>query len=153
MNREARFTLAMELLGGDAEAALFVVQAGDLARLADNLADNAGGDRHEAMARLLILAVQEIPTNPFFRANADLLRHALAQVAACWQVSNRFHGAEDEKRHTFGFVMREAIDILVMQVAGICVGWQAAASVYERLFAAAHGNEAETVSDWAKERL
>ena len=149
-DQKTRFEIALDLVG-DEDAAVLLVLVGDLARLADNIADGDSIDPQRDMAQLLILAVHRIPTNAFFLRHAEVLRHSLAAVATGWDVSNRFHRTDDARKHAFGFVHREADDMFLTQVGALCLGWNRAADVYEALFAVAYGKETETLEDWVKE--
>lgn len=146
-----RFRLILPLTGGNEDAAALLVQVGDMIRLADDVADGDAADPQEAMARVLQIALAEIPANPFYDLHRHMLSHLLGSMVTFWQVSNRFQKRIDARSNTFGFVLREAGEHFTLQVCALCRGWESAADIYEEIFALVHAERTETVEDWAEE--
>lgn len=146
-----RFRLFLPMTGGNEDAAALLVQVGSMIRLADDVADGDAADPQEAMARVLQIALAEIPANPFYDLHRQTLSHLLGSMVTFWQVSNRFQKRIDPRANTFGFVLREAGEHFTLQVCALCQGWENAASLYEEIFALIHADRTETVEDWAEE--
>lgn len=151
-NQPERLQFFLPLVGGNHEAAALLVQVGDMVRIADDIADNEEEDPQEAMADLMTIACTEIPANPFYDDHRALLSQQLGAMFAQWRISNRFHRSGDEKRLTFGFVLRESPELFAMHVIALCVGWPQAAESYADLFKLIATRTArETVETWAGE--
>lgn len=134
---------------GNADAAQFLVLASEMARVADDVADGESTDPQADMARVLTLALAEIPANPFYQATAPVLRHFMASSVALWDVSNRVQGGP---RGVWGFVHRNAIDTLTMQVAALCRGWRDAPAAFLDTVEMFDPANDETVATWNAER-
>lgn len=153
-NQIERLQFFLPLVGGDNEdAAALLVQVGDLVRIADDLADGEESDPQEAMADLMTIACAEIPANPFYDANRFYLAPLLGAMFAQWRISNRFHRSGDEKKETFGFVLRESPEQFALHVIALCVGWPAATETYENALypIIAARTAGETVETWSEE--
>lgn len=146
-----RFRLYLPLTGGNEDAAALLVQVGAMIRLADDVADGDAVSPQEAVARVLQIALAEIPANPFYDLHRHTLSHMLGSMVTFWQVSNRFQRSTDVRVNTFGFVLREAGEHFTLQVCALCRGWEDAASIYEEIFRLVHADRTETVEDWAEE--
>ena len=152
-NQIERLQFFLPLVGGDEDAAALLVQVGDLVRIADDIADQEEADPQEAMADLMTIALAEIPANPFYDANRLHLSHLLGGMFAQWRLSNRFHRSGDEKKETFGFVLRESPEQFALHVIALCVGWPAATTAYEASLypVIAARTAGETVTTWSEE--
>lgn len=149
MDREAWAARFLDITG-DADAARYLVTLFELQRLADDMADGDSADPRRDMARLLTIALVEIPADPFYQRHAPVLHHAMAQAVALWDVSNRWQHA-DEQRATFGFVHRESFGLLILQVAALCRGWRDAAAIYDDVWTTIWPDRDETVATWRAE--
>lgn len=138
-------------LTGDEHAAAYLLSCADVASLADDIADGDSLDPQADMARLLRVAMVEIPSNLFFQRNATALIQAQGLTVSLWDVSNTFQKSKDGQKNVFGYVYRHFDDVLLMAVVALCRGWEHAAQSFpaqwERLD---HGGR-ETVADWVGE--
>lgn len=130
-------------------AAHFLGKCQRLFYAADDIADG-DADAQSSMAAVLRMAAVELPADPFYQANFAVLAPMIGSCVTQWEISNRFHRGS-ERQQAFGFVLRFSPLLLVMEVAALCRGWEAAADAYEAVFHAAFHDDAETLADWIGE--
>lgn len=134
----------------DAHAADFLMQIGEIARLADNIVDKDEG-RQQNVCLLLSRCLTVLPLNPFYLRFAGALGPIMNEAIVAWQISDEWRVSGDPRKQTFGFVIRESTDKIVTAVASILGGYDHAKAVALELFEVCHSGSAETVETWVKE--
>lgn len=149
-NDEDRRAAFLRWTGGRGDAAAFLALVAEIARLADDIADE-DLHRQRNVAWLLHRTMVDLPRNPFFAAHAAELAPLVDVVLVQWRQSDEWRKSCDRLRQLFGFVQREAIGAFVPAVAAILGGPEAAKAAADDFFATCHAGGTETVEAWAEE--
>jgi hypothetical protein len=144
---------------GNAEAARLVADLVTVSQIADDLVDMdkpgfaAPGDRAEAMARMLHLCLIAIPANPFFMEKQGWLAPVVSVALIAWQASTRWEREKDETVKAFAFAYRDALELVVVQIAHITGGLTHAMKVNEELFRYVRflHHDGQAFEDWKNE--
>lgn len=115
---------------GDEAAVAMLVRLGEISQIADDLVD---GDQPTApsadMARLLLLALVDIPNNPFFARYRAYLAPLLTSALLQWDAANDW--ARDARRESriYSFVFRCALERCIVASAYLLGGFEHARKV------------------------
>jgi hypothetical protein len=113
---------------------------------ADGIADG-DIDPKEGMGKLLWATCVALPSDPFFAAYKSSLVPIMAGAIVTWDASNRW-GNEDGDAHTFAFVRRWDLEMLIPVVAGLVKGYDGARVANETYFRAARAEQPDNLADW-----
>lgn len=115
---------------GDEAAAAMIERLGEVSQIADDFVDrDKPGCDSAAMARLLQLALVEIPNNPFYAKCRGYLAPLLTSALLQWDASNGWqHDARRESR-VYGFVYRCALEKVIVATAYLTGGFDHARTV------------------------
>lgn len=115
---------------GDAAAVAMLSRLGEISQIADDFVD---GDKpvlpSADMARLLQLALVDIPNNPFYARYRAYLAPLLTSALTQWDAANAW--ARDARRETriYSFVFRCALEHLIVASAYLIGGLDHARTV------------------------
>ncbi len=115
---------------GDEAAVRMLVSLGEVSQIADDFVDgDKPGCDSAAMSRLLLLALVNLPNNPFFEKYRAWLAPLLASALLQWDASNGWH--RDPRRDTriYGFVYRCALEKVIVTTAYLIAGFEHARNV------------------------
>lgn len=135
---------------GNVHAADFLREMSEIARLADDIVDEAS-NRQRNVSWLLSRSLVALPLNPFFAAHAVRLGPLISTIIVKWRISDEYRVSGDRLKQVHGFVMREAVGDLVTATASILGGDEFAKTVADDFFQTCHAGSIETVQDWVEE--
>lgn len=148
-NREARRAAFLRWTGGNDMAAALLEQISEIARLADDIVDEAD-NRQRNVAWLLERTMTVLPQNPFYVRHVAALAPLITSILVQWQQSDEFRASGDPLKHQFGFVMREGVGSLVTAIAALIGGYEFAKDTADDFFMTCHAGSTETVDEWVK---
>lgn len=149
-NEDAGRRAILEWAKGDQDAADFLVQMAEIARLADDIVDE-DVNRQRNACWLLSRCLSRLPLNPFFAKNAASLAPLVNMIIIYWEKSDEWRRSGDRQKQTFGFVMREGIQMLATSVGFIVGGYEHAKFVAGEVFELCLSGSDETVDSWIGE--
>lgn len=143
--------VCLQIANGHHAAANSLLLIADLVRRADNIVDGHSADPQADMAAILRAAFVDLPRNPFYSANADLLSGPWLTAIMGWQLGDEWKEADNRKTRMFGFVYREAIEHVAHNIAYLAGGADHAMGAAKLLHQISHEGSPETFEDWEAE--
>lgn len=115
-------TLFRHVCGGNPAAAQFLMDMVEVLHLWDDLIDMDRPVPPEAINDAFRMALVDIPRNPFYQSNFDLLNPVLLSAINNWHVANILEAGDAEDDLRIAFISRSSYIDLITQVAYIVGG-------------------------------
>lgn len=140
---------------GDKDAAMLLAMLARGSQVADDLVDGdtKPSEKGKTVVEMVDLALREIPANPFFQKHAVKLGPVIALATYYWEASNEWQKSPRRTTRVFGFVLREAMDLVIVAVALIVGGRDWARKILREVHAYYHVLDQETLEQWEAEHV
>jgi hypothetical protein len=129
-------TFLRGVLQNDMSAVVFCESLFRISQTLDDLIDRDKPVADSTIHHAFFLALIDLPSNPFYRANDVHLRAMMASALQDWKDSVDLEREGDRHGKTLAYVLRDQLTSVVVQVAGIVGGyvWMQEVSVEIRRF-------------------
>lgn len=136
----------------DEAAAAMLEKIFQVSQIADDFVD---GDKpmqkSQDMSELLMLALVEIPANPFYRNNQGFIAPVLVSVISAFNTSNQLQKSPIVDCAMFAWALRDALEHLIVACAYIKGGAQWSMTVSQEVTEYFRTNEdRESYAEWVK---
>jgi hypothetical protein len=149
-DKDKRSAAFLRWANGNPQAAAFLAEIAEIARLADDIVDEEE-HRQRNMCWLLHRVLVALPQNPFFVGHVVVLAPLMDVIIVQWQQSDEWRADRNAMKRQFGFVYREAVGSMVTAVASITGGIDHAKVASDDFFEMCHAQSTETVANWTME--
>lgn len=138
---------------GDRDAAQFMALLARGSQLADDFVDEETprDERGKTMVEMLDSALREIPQNAFYQKHREALTPLMSIPLIYWEASNDWAKSKVRTSRIFAFVMREALEMVVVGVALITGGRDWARRVVREMHTYYHVLDEEPFERWEAE--
>lgn len=136
---------------GNMAAVQCVETFGRISQLADDIADGDAPDVPEAIEKLLLLALVDLPRNDFYRAHATMYAPLLAPVVINWGRSNEWARSTAIEDRMFAYVLRESGEQLITATAYAVGGPDHARAVARDVHQYYHVKHREPFIEWDRD--
>lgn len=148
-------TMGLRWALGDVAAAEMLALLARGSQVADDIVDGdvAPPDRGKSVVEMIDVSLRELPANPFFREHQAVLGPLISLSVFQWEASNEWHRSQNRTTRLFGFVLREALDSIIVAVALIKGGRDWAKKVLREVHTYYHVLDQETFEQWEAEHV
>lgn len=137
----------LEWMQGDEDAARCISLLGQISQIADDFVDRDVERLSKDMTNMLLMALVELPENPFYKAYGHWLRPVMGSALIQWNASNDWAKGTDQQK-VYAFVYRETLEILIPLMATLVGGREHGHKVALEVNSFYHGKE--TLEEWKK---
>lgn len=139
-------------LKGDEAAAALIDRLFEVSQIADDFIDGDKPiDKNQTMTHLLMLALVEIPANPFYRANQGVIAPLLIATIMAFETSNRLQHSADRDCTMMAWALRDSLEHLITVCAYLKGGAMWASEVSLQMTKYFRSNDdRESLEDWVK---
>lgn len=137
---------------GDPDAISFVMKIFEVSQIADDFVDcDAPMELSKAMARLLHLALVEIPSNPFYVKYKNWFLPLFSTTILLWDATNDWAKSPNTSSRMFAWSYREIGEQIIIKTACITGGFEFARHVARDIHDFYHVKDEEKFEDWEAE--
>lgn len=142
----------LEWMQGDQAAAALINRLFEVSQIADDFIDGDKPiEKNQAMTQLLMLALVEIPANPFYRKNLGVIAPLLIATIMAFETSNRLQKSADRDCQMMAWALRDSIEHLITVCAYLKGGAAWASNVSMQMTQYFRSNDdRESLEDWVK---
>lgn len=134
---------------GDKAATDFLVALSDVVRRADDICDGDTSAPHTDMALMVSDLLLKLTINEFYRRWEATFAPLISTIFLLWSHTDAWKSDEDAAVRTFGYVYRDAIEMVMFTTALLTGGPQHARACMGEMMDKSHRGQ-ETPQEWER---